>query len=270
MLSGMPPLITASLLAILSLEVPGASAFSVAPAASLNRDLRGFVGHCPLRTSHVLGMRAPLPVLLQAQRKRGAVGVGMLLGVQSRYSPKKVLPLINGGNLVVGANGWFLEGVQDGEELFGDQAIPLELDDGQTAWILYKNGAVVLTITQVRASAATTPLSHFLPPNITRQHPPAPTLPHPPPSPPPPTPPATCVPPVHNPTQSRSPPQDEMDVVDPIEGGASASLADPIGIARSLGGDTLAGSFLLQVLPLPRLVRSGDMDTKMWSWVYPP
>jgi len=125
MLSGMPLLLTASLLALLSLEVPGASAFSVTPAASSNRDLRGLVGHCPLRPSHVLGMRAPLPSLLQAQRKRGAVAVGMLLGVQSRYSPKKVLPLITGGNLVVGTNGWFLEGVEGGEELFGDQATPL-------------------------------------------------------------------------------------------------------------------------------------------------
>jgi len=53
-----------------------------------------------------------------------------------------------------------------------------------------------------------------------------------------------------------------MDVVDPIEGGASASLADPIGIARSLGGDTLAGSFLLQVLPSPRL---NDYFTEMCS-----
>ena len=125
---------------------------------------------------------------LREGRRHGATSLRMLLGQNAAYSPKKVLPLITGGNLIVANNGWFLEGVEGGAELFGDQAIPLELDDGQTAWILYRNGAVVLTVTE-----------------------------------------------------------DELDALDPIEGGAAASLADPIGIARSLGGETSAGSFLLQV-----------------------
>ena len=179
-----------SLLVLGSQGRAGVAAFSIAPGAASLCAKRGVDVHSPLRRDGcpVTPMQLQKRAALREGRRRGATSLGMLLGQNAAYSPKKVLPLITGGNLIVANNGWFLEGVEGGDELFGDQAIPLELDDGQTAWILYRNGAVVLTVTE-----------------------------------------------------------DELDALDPIEGGAAASLADPIGIARSLGGETSAGTFLLQL-----------------------
>lgn len=72
---------------------------------------------------------------------------------KSPYEPRKVLPLISGGNLVIGNDGWFIDAPHEGEEnraraadLYGDQAIPIEIED-QMAWLLYRNGMVITTIT---------------------------------------------------------------------------------------------------------------------------
>eukprot|EP00291_Cryptomonas_curvata_P001588 CAMPEP_0172181036 /NCGR_PEP_ID=MMETSP1050-20130122/17589_1 /TAXON_ID=233186 /ORGANISM="Cryptomonas curvata, Strain CCAP979/52" /LENGTH=146 /DNA_ID=CAMNT_0012854263 /DNA_START=228 /DNA_END=664 /DNA_ORIENTATION=- len=70
------------------------------------------------------------------------------------YEPKKVLPLLSGGNLVIGNDGWFVDAPNEDEaskasvaDLYGDQAIPIEIED-QMAWLLYRNGLVITTITE--------------------------------------------------------------------------------------------------------------------------
>ena len=72
---------------------------------------------------------------------------------QSPYQPKKLLPLLSGGNLVIGKDGWFIDPPDEDEgskarvaDLYGDQAIPIEIED-QMAWLLYRNGLVITTIT---------------------------------------------------------------------------------------------------------------------------
>lgn len=59
---------------------------------------------------------------------------------------KKVLPLNSGGNLIIAERGWILESLDGVDESWGDQAIPIELDD-QLAWLLYRDGEVIITIT---------------------------------------------------------------------------------------------------------------------------
>jgi hypothetical protein len=73
--------------------------------------------------------------------------------LNSPYEPKKVLPLLSGGNLVIGKDGWFIDAPHEDEQskakvadFYGDQAIPIEIED-QMAWLLYRNGLVITTIT---------------------------------------------------------------------------------------------------------------------------
>ncbi len=61
-------------------------------------------------------------------------------------SAKKVLPLASGGTVIIAERGWILETSDGVDKDYGDQAIPIELDD-QLAWLLYRDGEVVLTIT---------------------------------------------------------------------------------------------------------------------------
>ena len=57
-----------------------------------------------------------------------------------------------GRNLVIGDNRWFLESSTGEDELYGDFAVPLEMDDEErgafTEWILYRDGEVVTTVTE--------------------------------------------------------------------------------------------------------------------------
>lgn len=66
---------------------------------------------------------------------------------------KKVLPLNSGGNLIIAERGWILESLDGVDESWGDQAIPIELDD-QLAWLLYRDGEVIITITDDDIDAA--------------------------------------------------------------------------------------------------------------------
>ena len=72
---------------------------------------------------------------------------------------KKVLPLISGGTLIIAERGWILESPDGVDEFYGDQAIPIELDD-ELAWLLYRDGEVVLTVTGKPASKNVSPRSY--------------------------------------------------------------------------------------------------------------
>ena len=54
--------------------------------------------------------------------------------------------------MVIGDNRWFLESSTGEDELYGDFAVPLEMDDEErgefTEWILYRDGEVVTTVTE--------------------------------------------------------------------------------------------------------------------------
>ena len=54
--------------------------------------------------------------------------------------------------MVIGDNRWFLESSSGEDELYGDFAVPLEMDDEErgefTEWILYRDGEVVTTVTE--------------------------------------------------------------------------------------------------------------------------
>jgi len=60
--------------------------------------------------------------------------------------------------LIIGENGWYLESSIGADELSGDFAVPLEMNDEQrgefTEWILYKDGEVMTTVTEDEIDAA--------------------------------------------------------------------------------------------------------------------
>lgn len=53
---------------------------------------------------------------------------------------------------MIGDNRWFLESSTGEDEVYGDFAVPLEMDDEErgefTEWILYRDGEVVTTVTE--------------------------------------------------------------------------------------------------------------------------
>ena len=60
--------------------------------------------------------------------------------------------------MIIGENGWYLESSIGADELSGDFAVPLEMNDEQrgefTEWILYKDGEVMTTVTEDEIDAA--------------------------------------------------------------------------------------------------------------------
>ena len=65
---------------------------------------------------------------------------------------QQILPLYDGRNLIIGDAGWFLESSDGRDELEGDFAVPLEMDDEErgefTEWLLYRDGDIVTTVTE--------------------------------------------------------------------------------------------------------------------------
>ena len=96
--------------------------------------------------------------------------VAMARRDSSPYEPKKMLPLLSGGNLVIGNDGWFIDADSDEgdskaavSDLYGDQAIPIEVED-QVAWILYRDGLVITTITGCKVRPTCNRLAPVVPP----------------------------------------------------------------------------------------------------------
>jgi hypothetical protein len=79
-------------------------------------------------------------------------GIQMSAGTDSDKRVQKILPLYDGRNLIIGDTGWFLESSTGEDELYGDFAVPLEMDDEErgefTEWILYRDGEVITTVTE--------------------------------------------------------------------------------------------------------------------------
>ena len=82
---------------------------------------------------------------------------------------QQILPLYDGRNLIIGDAGWFLESSDGRDELEGDFAVPLEMDDEErgefTEWLLYRDGDIVTTVTEDQIEidldfASTTTLSN--------------------------------------------------------------------------------------------------------------
>ena len=92
--------------------------------------------------------RAPAP----ASRSLRAPRLRLEMAVDTGDRVQKILPLYDGRNLIIGDNRWFLESPTGEDELFGDFAVPLEMDDEErgefTEWILYRDGEVVTTVTE--------------------------------------------------------------------------------------------------------------------------
>jgi len=90
---------------------------------------------------------------------------------------------VAGRNLVIGSNGWFLEGSTGSDEVSGDLAVPLEMDDEErgefTEWLLYRDGEVVTTVTEDQIDApndallglSTSTLSNPIGADVRRTHP---------------------------------------------------------------------------------------------------
>ena len=72
--------------------------------------------------------------------------------VETAERVQKILPLYDGRNLIIGDRGWYLESTTGADELYGDVAVPLEMNDEErgefTEWILYREGEVVTTVTE--------------------------------------------------------------------------------------------------------------------------
>lgn len=128
------------------------SGYFVSPIRSLS-GLRSAPSHTVSKSIHAAShstphiCKTPLGGLRMLDDRSGTASSKWRRSTKSRYELTKILPLNNGGSLIIGRDGWFIS--SDGEgvgNFYGDQAIPLELD-GQAAWLLYRDGAVVCTVT---------------------------------------------------------------------------------------------------------------------------
>eukprot|EP00282_Hemiselmis_andersenii_P044454 CAMPEP_0172053524 /NCGR_PEP_ID=MMETSP1043-20130122/4260_1 /TAXON_ID=464988 /ORGANISM="Hemiselmis andersenii, Strain CCMP441" /LENGTH=209 /DNA_ID=CAMNT_0012712795 /DNA_START=42 /DNA_END=667 /DNA_ORIENTATION=+ len=127
-----------------------------------------FISPSPIRLRPPASLRSAPPIFGPPlhQRKTRGLGLDMVWrrSTQASYDAKKVFPLLTGETLIIGKDGWFIS--SDTSESvgnqYGDQAVPLEIDLGytneegevtemgnqQVAWILYRDGDVIRTVTE--------------------------------------------------------------------------------------------------------------------------